>query len=380
MPRWLHSSMKCAPLSADSLKRIPLLATMPTSRPQIRAKRAHQGVAVELLELVEPAAVDDPPDHLAHVVRRAGVGGHDVVQRLRALAAAPRSRAARVVRAGLGSRVAQPTRDEAPRQRVDDRPHDRQRVRVVVGEVVDDAGGPRVHVAAAELLGGDDLAGRRLHQRRAAEEDRALVAHDHRLVAHRRHVGAACGARAHHAGDLRDPLRREVRLVEEDPAEVLAVGEDLVLHRQERAAGVDEVEAGQPVLQRDGLRPQVLLDRHRVVGAALDRRVVGDHDALAAHHPADAGDDAGARHGVVVPSAPYIPKAASGLSSRNGLPWVEQPVDPVADQELAAVGVLAPRRLAATTSYDGQPLAQLGDQAPQVGGRQLAQPAQVSDH
>ena len=31
MPRWLQSSMKCAPLSADSLNRIPLLATMPTS-------------------------------------------------------------------------------------------------------------------------------------------------------------------------------------------------------------------------------------------------------------------------------------------------------------------------------------------------------------
>ena len=36
--RWLHSSMKCAPLSADSLNRIPLLATIPTSWPQIRAK------------------------------------------------------------------------------------------------------------------------------------------------------------------------------------------------------------------------------------------------------------------------------------------------------------------------------------------------------
>ena len=37
MPRWLHSSMKCAPLSADSLNRMPLLATIPTWWPQIRA-------------------------------------------------------------------------------------------------------------------------------------------------------------------------------------------------------------------------------------------------------------------------------------------------------------------------------------------------------
>jgi hypothetical protein len=46
---------------------------------------ADQGLAVQLLELVEPAAVDDPPDHLAHVVRRARVAWHDVVQRLRCL-------------------------------------------------------------------------------------------------------------------------------------------------------------------------------------------------------------------------------------------------------------------------------------------------------
>ena len=60
-----------------------------------------------------------------------------------------------------------------------------------------------MEVAAAEILGRDHLARRRLHQRRAAEEDRALVADDHALVGHRRHIGAARGAAAHHAGDLR---------------------------------------------------------------------------------------------------------------------------------------------------------------------------------
>ena len=50
----------------------------------------------------------------------------------------------------------------------------RQRVLVVVGEVVGDAGDARVHVRAAELFGGDDLAGRGLHQRRPAQKDRAL--------------------------------------------------------------------------------------------------------------------------------------------------------------------------------------------------------------
>ena len=154
--------------------------------------------------------------------------------------------------------------------------------------------------AAAELLRGHLLPGRRLHQRRAAEEDRALVADDDRLVAHRRDVGAARRAGAHHRGDLRDPLRRHRRLVEEDAAEVLAVGEDFVLHRQEGAARVDQVDAGQPVLQRHLLRPQVLLHRHRVVGAAFDGRVVGGDDDLAPLDPADPGDDPAARRGAVV--------------------------------------------------------------------------------
>ena len=54
----------------------------------------------------------------------------------------------------------------------DDRPRQLQRVLVVFGEVVGDAGEPRVHVGAAELLGRDFFAGRGLHERRAAEEDR----------------------------------------------------------------------------------------------------------------------------------------------------------------------------------------------------------------
>ena len=79
---------------------------------------------------------------------------------------------------------------------------------VVVREVVDNAGGTGMHRAATEVLGGDDLARRGLHQRRPGEEDRALVADDDRLVAHRRDVGAAGGARAENRCQLRDARRR----------------------------------------------------------------------------------------------------------------------------------------------------------------------------
>ena len=208
--------------------------------------------------------------------------------------------------------------------------------------------------AAAELLRRHLLSRRRLHQRRAAEEDRALVPDDDRLVAHRRHVGAARRAGAHHRRELRDPLRRHRRLVEEDATEVLPIREDLVLHRQEGAARVHQVQAGQPVLQRHLLRPQVLLHRHRVVGAAFDRRVVGGDDDLAPFDPADARDDPGARRGAVV--------EVLGRERREleeGAAGVEQPVDALPRQQLAALRVTGARLLAAARRGAREPLTKL---------------------
>src|SRR5437868_1237107 len=103
---------------------------------------------------------------------------------------------------------------------------------VILGEMVDDAALLRMQIAAAQILRADLLARRSLHQRRATEEDRPLIANDDALVAHRRNVGATGGAASHHAGNLSNPLRAHLRLVEEDAAEVIAVGEDLGLVRQ----------------------------------------------------------------------------------------------------------------------------------------------------
>ena len=212
-------------------------------------------------------------------------------------------------------------------------------------------------VGAAELLRGHVLAGRRLHERRAADEDRPGALHDHGLVAHRRHVGAAGGARAHHDGDLRDPLRGHARLVVEDPAEVLAVGEDLGLERQERAAGVDEVEARQVVLLGDLLRAQVLLDREREVGAALHGRVVRDDDALLPLDDADPGHDPGRRRRAVV----QIP-GGERVQLEEGGARVDQPVDPLAGRQLAARAVPLDGLLAAAAGDERRSLAQLGDE------------------
>ena len=125
--------------------------------------------------------------------------------------------------------------------------------------------------------------------------------------------------------DLRDAFRRHPRLVEEDAAEVLAVGEDLGLQRQERAARVHQIDTGQPVFERHLLRAQVLLHRHRVVGAALDRGVVGDDQHLAPRDAADAGDQASAGRVVVVQAVRRPAATARGTATR-----IEQLLDPLA--------------------------------------------------
>ena len=143
---------------------------------------------------------------------------------------------------------------------------------------------------------------------------------------------AICGIRS----------RRHPRLVEEDPAEVIAIGEDLGLKRQERAARVDEIDAGQSVLERDFLRAQVLPDGHRIVGPALDGRVVGDDQDLAAGHAPDAGDDPGRRRLVVV----EIPRGERReLEERRA--GIEQLVDALADRQLALLAVTLHVSLAA---------------------------------
>jgi hypothetical protein len=88
----------------------------------------------------------------------------------------------------------------------DDIAQDRHGMLVVLGQMIDHARAAGMQLAAAQLFGRDVLAGRGLHQRRPGQKDRGLIAHDHRLVAHRRNVGPARRAGAHHAGDLRDAL------------------------------------------------------------------------------------------------------------------------------------------------------------------------------
>src|SRR5204863_5992241 len=138
--------------------------------------------------------------------------------------------------------------------------------------------------------------------------------------------------------------RRHLRLIVEDATEMPLVRKDLFLLRQKRAAGIDHVDARQPVLLRDVLRAQMFLDRQRVVGAALDRRIIGDNHALATSDATDAGDDARRVHVAAI-------KAEGGewREFEEGRAWIDQQVDAIASQHLAARGVTLACGLGAAT-------------------------------
>mmetsp|Transcript_165444 Transcript_165444/g.530876 ORF Transcript_165444/g.530876 Transcript_165444/m.530876 type:complete len:520 (-) Transcript_165444:1217-2776(-) len=229
--------------------------------------------------------------------------------------------------------------------------------RLVLCEVVGDAGLRGVHISASELLSSHILASGSLHERRASQEDGAVVFDNDVLVGHGRNVGAASGAGAEHSRDLRKALRRHSGLVEEDTAEVLFVGEDLVLKGQEGTARVHEVDARQVVLARNLLRAQVLLHRQRVVGAALHRRVIRHEKDLTAMDEAHARHDAGGVHAAAVHLV-----GRQGRELQEVRAWIDDGLDALAGQGLAAAAVQLGGLLAAAGLDHGQALVQLRDQ------------------
>ncbi len=138
---------------------------------------------------------------------------------------------------------------------------------------------------------------------------------------------------------------------------MVAVGEDLRLVRQVRAAGVHEVDARQPVLPRNLLRAQMLLHRHRIIGAALDRGVVAHDHAFAPRHAANAGDDA---RGVDVAVIHAVRGQRRQFEERR--PRIEQLLHPRARQQLATFGMPLARPLIAAERGIGHFGFEVGDQ------------------
>ena len=191
-----------------------------------------------------------------------------------------------------------------------------------------------MHIRAAEVFGRNFLTGRGLYQRGAAEEDGALLAHDDGFIGHGRDISAARCATAHDGGDLGDTLRAHLSLVVEDAAEMFAVGEDFGLVGQVRAAAVDEVDARQMVFHRHFLCPQVLFHGDGEIGPAFHGRVIADDQAFPALDAADASDQSGAGRFAVIHAV-----RRQGADLEKGAAGVDQLLDPLAGEELAAFGM-----------------------------------------
>ena len=79
------------------------------------------------------------------------------------------------------------------------------------------------------------------------------------LVAKHRQIGAAGDAVAHDRGELRDARGGNDGVVAKDPAEVVFVRKNLVLHRKKNAGGIDQINERQRAFEGDALRADKLL-------------------------------------------------------------------------------------------------------------------------
>ncbi len=140
---------------------------------------------------------------------------------------------------------------------------------------------------------------------------------------------------------------------------MLAVGKHLGLMRQVGAAGIDEIDAGQPVLARDLLRAQMLLHGHRIIGAALDRRIVGDDHRLASLDGADSRDHAGAVHVALVHAERR--ERRDFEERRTG---IDEARHALARQQLAAPDMALAGARRAALRRQRAPLGKLGEQRP----------------
>ena len=229
---------------------------------------ANQGQAVQFLEFVELGAVDHAGDDVTHVKRFAPVNRNHAIDVFRC-----KQRLARLAHVQGRARGLLQSGDDAARNT--------DRMTVVLCVVIGDAGLARMHVSTAEFFRRNHLARGGLHQWRSAEKNRALIANDNALIRHCRHIGSPGSAGAHYDRDLWDPQGGHLCLIVEDTPKMPFVREDLILHRQEGAAGIDHVDARQIILPRDILGPKMFFYSQRIIGATLDGRVIGYNDAFA---------------------------------------------------------------------------------------------------
>ena len=255
-----------------------------TNGPPIDAAiAADDGLAVVGLVFVEFAAVEQSRQDLARGVGPGAVCRHNAVDLLG-------------VEGGIArfGAVEQRALSLQGRELLDQRSDGRDGLFVGLNLIVNDARHGAVHRSTAERLNTGLLADGSFDQGRSGKEDRAGAVHDQGFIAHQRKVGAAGHAWPHDGSDLGDAHGRHHGIIAELASEMFFVREDLILHGQVDAGGVDQIDDGDAIFHRDLLCPHVLLRRHRKPCSGLHRGIVGNDHAFASVDQAYACHNAGA--------------------------------------------------------------------------------------
>ncbi len=112
---------------------------------------------------------------------------------------------------------------------------------------------------------------------------------------------------------------------------MIAVGEDIGLKRQIRAAAIDQIDARQVIGLGNFLRAQVLFDRCRIVGTALHSRIIaGDHHLTAR----DAANTRNHARAAYVAAIHAVCSKLADLQKRRSR--IQQPLHPLTRQKLTA--------------------------------------------
>ena len=250
-------------------------------------KTSDQCLAIAWLKFIKARAVHRARNHFANVIRRAQIRGNN----------------AKNLFGVIGRLLARlPVHAHGPLtvQMAHGTTRQRQSMRIIFCEVIRHTREARMHIPATQVFSCDNLARRRLYQGGACQEDCPLLFNNDGHIRHGRHISAPSRARPHNHGNLRNALGAHLGLIVKDTPEVVTVRENLVLLRQVRPTTVDQVDTGQAVLLRNLLGAQMLLYRHREIGAAFNGGIVANDHAFLPRDHTDPRNHPRRRRGIVI--------------------------------------------------------------------------------
>ena len=238
---------------------------------------AEHGLAILGPILVKLAAIDDARDDFLRVVLARWVVIEDAVNFFR-----------RIERLAQG--LAVKDAELAISHLVDERANAHEAAIVVGLAKIDCAADLRVHLRAAQLFRGIFRPDGGLHQRGSRKKQATAFGHED-VVAHDRQIRSTGDAHAHDGGDLRDSHGRHDGVVAKDATEVVGVGKNIFLQRQEHARRIDEINRGNAVIDGDVLCANDFLGSNREERTRFDRGVVHDEHDQPAFDARETGHD-----------------------------------------------------------------------------------------